>query len=426
MEGDLSGLLAVPAPGSAPGWLEAARSPRALGRAELARLAARWRDAVTPGLRVGLLAPDPVDLAALLVCLVGAGAVVVPLDPSAPEHARRELLHRAGAKLTLAASGGTTGSFLRVGPGLTPPAGLPGGGGKGGGGKGGGGTTAGAGGPGGVLLFSSGSTGPRKAVMLEERQLLHVARAVAAAHRLTPADRGFNPLPLFHVNAEVVGRPRLPGLGRGAGARRPLPPDGLRGPRRRAPGHMDQCRAGDPVDPRRGAGERPLAPGRAVRPVGVRAAARAGARTLRAALAGARRRDLRHDGGGQPDHGEPAGRATAGVGRAAGGRRAAGAGRRRVRIRGRRRDPTRTRTARAPSASTPTAGSTPATSAASTTTATCTSSAAAATRSTAAARRSSRGRSRRWCAGTPVSATPSSCPLRTRCSARCRSRSSSR
>ena len=40
--------------------------------------------------------------------------------------------------------------------------------------------------------------------MLEERQLLHVARAVAAAHRLTPADRGFNPLPLFHVNAEVV------------------------------------------------------------------------------------------------------------------------------------------------------------------------------------------------------------------------------
>ena len=61
--------------------------------------------------------------------------------------------------------------------------------------------------------------------------------------------------------------------------------------------------------------------------------------------------------------------------------------------------------------STPTAGSTPATSAASTTTATCTSRAATATPSTAAARRSSRGRSRRWCAGTRVSATPSSCPL---------------
>jgi oxalate---CoA ligase len=38
---------------------------------------------------------------------------------------------------------------------------------------------------------------------LPERQLLHVARAVAHGHRLGPADRCLNP-PLFHVNAEVV------------------------------------------------------------------------------------------------------------------------------------------------------------------------------------------------------------------------------
>ena len=42
MEGDLSGgRLPCPRPAPAPGWLEAARSPRVLGRAELARLAAR-------------------------------------------------------------------------------------------------------------------------------------------------------------------------------------------------------------------------------------------------------------------------------------------------------------------------------------------------------------------------------------------------
>ena len=32
-----------------------------------------------------------------------------------------------------------------------------------------------------------------------------MARAVAAHHRLTPADRGYCCLPLFHINAEVVG-----------------------------------------------------------------------------------------------------------------------------------------------------------------------------------------------------------------------------
>ena len=34
---------------------------------------------------------------------------------------------------------------------------------------------------------------------------MHVAGSVAAHHRLTPADRGYCCLPLFHINAEVVG-----------------------------------------------------------------------------------------------------------------------------------------------------------------------------------------------------------------------------
>ncbi|PZE89187.1 hypothetical protein DEI95_14065 [Curtobacterium sp. MCBD17_008] len=60
-------------------------------------------------------------------------------------------------------------------------------------------------GQGSVVLFTSGSTGTPKGVELPESQLLAVARAVAEHNRLTEHDRGFNSLPLFHVNAEVVG-----------------------------------------------------------------------------------------------------------------------------------------------------------------------------------------------------------------------------
>ncbi|MBF4581324.1 AMP-binding protein [Curtobacterium sp. VKM Ac-2865] len=60
-------------------------------------------------------------------------------------------------------------------------------------------------GEGSVVLFTSGSTGTPKGVELPESQLLFVARAVAEHNALTRDDRGFNSLPLFHVNAEVVG-----------------------------------------------------------------------------------------------------------------------------------------------------------------------------------------------------------------------------
>ncbi len=56
-----------------------------------------------------------------------------------------------------------------------------------------------------LVLSSSGTTGPPKVVRLGQDKLLHTARNVASHLELGPEDRGFNPLPLFHINAEVVG-----------------------------------------------------------------------------------------------------------------------------------------------------------------------------------------------------------------------------
>jgi oxalate---CoA ligase len=56
-----------------------------------------------------------------------------------------------------------------------------------------------------VVLASSGTTGDPKIIPLNESQLLHTAQAVVDHHELTAADRGYCPLPLFHINALVVG-----------------------------------------------------------------------------------------------------------------------------------------------------------------------------------------------------------------------------
>jgi acyl-CoA synthetase (AMP-forming)/AMP-acid ligase II len=58
---------------------------------------------------------------------------------------------------------------------------------------------------GGVVLSSSGTTGLPKVMVLNSTQMLATASLIAAHHRLDKSDRGFNPLPLWHINAEVVG-----------------------------------------------------------------------------------------------------------------------------------------------------------------------------------------------------------------------------
>jgi acyl-CoA synthetase (AMP-forming)/AMP-acid ligase II len=55
-----------------------------------------------------------------------------------------------------------------------------------------------------LLMYTSGTTGTPKGVVLTHRNLLAAARTVAAWHDLTPADRVLSSLPLFHINGQVI------------------------------------------------------------------------------------------------------------------------------------------------------------------------------------------------------------------------------
>jgi oxalate---CoA ligase len=166
----------------------------------------RWRSLLS-GLRarglstVGLVVADPMVFADAFLGAVSAGFWVAPLDPSLPVSGGGGLtaaLARAGVDVVLADRPTPSGvevewieldrlEHLEEGPATRPGATAP--------------PRAG----GGVVLSSSGTTGTPKVVRLGQDQLLHTARGVATHLELAPEDRGFNPLPLFHINAEVVG-----------------------------------------------------------------------------------------------------------------------------------------------------------------------------------------------------------------------------
>ncbi len=189
--------------------LLSARSPRSLTRADLRDAARRWRSALDraglpPGGRVAVVVDDPLTLAAVHLAVMGAGRCSVPLDPGAPGPELRRALRRAAAAVLVADD--EAAARLPDLPRARPdrrgrPGGVP--------------AVCGTLVPGGpiapspdgaaTLLSTSGSTGEPKGVLLGEARLLHVARAVAEHLELTPEDRGLTPLPLFHVNAQVVG-----------------------------------------------------------------------------------------------------------------------------------------------------------------------------------------------------------------------------
>jgi acyl-CoA synthetase (AMP-forming)/AMP-acid ligase II len=144
---------------------------------------------------VAIRLPDPVGYAAALLGVVAAGRVAVPLDPAAPAPELARVLDVAQPEAMICE---TAAGLPPVPVVLRPPG------------------TEHASGPlarsmeespasGGIFLCTSGTTGTPKGIELRDEQLAHVAKTVVAQHRLTQDDRGYCTLPLFHVNAEVVG-----------------------------------------------------------------------------------------------------------------------------------------------------------------------------------------------------------------------------
>jgi oxalate---CoA ligase len=162
----------------------------------------RWLDnqQIGPVERVGIMIADPVDFAVVLLAVMANGRWATPLDPTMPARSTVSAIDQLRPALVLSDRAALSAS----GPRWVELTGLdhepltwcrgdtraP---------------TGGVGSGGGTVLTSSGSTGHPKVIPLHQRQMLHVAHSVAGHLRLTEGDTGFNPLPLFHVNAEVVG-----------------------------------------------------------------------------------------------------------------------------------------------------------------------------------------------------------------------------
>jgi acyl-CoA synthetase (AMP-forming)/AMP-acid ligase II len=198
-------------------YLADARGPATLtyaGLLDIVRETERRLDdaGLAPGARISIGLADPLGYATALVALIAAGRVVVPLDPGAPDTdvarvlgvarptglvaSRPATVNTATVNTATVNTATLDGEWRAENGGATHPFGItafdplpltsdiPGGG---------------------IFLCTSGTTGTPKGILLREEQLAHVASSVVDWHRLGRADRGYCSLPLFHVNAEVVG-----------------------------------------------------------------------------------------------------------------------------------------------------------------------------------------------------------------------------
>ena len=237
-------------------YADLATSTRALGAASSPTPAAA-RDA-----SVLLDVDDPLDFATCYLGVIAAGRCVVPIDPAMPdgeftraiEHPAPGRGHRhQPTRRSARCSGSTRTPDAAPAPPISRQQRRPT--------------------PGRLRLRTSGSTGEPKVVELTEAQLLHVARAVATHNGLTTDDRGFNPLPLFHINGEVVALLATLVAGATLVLDRRFHRDGFWALIERAPHHLDQRGSGDPHDSQPRADPGPSARA-AAGPIGVGRAAR--------------------------------------------------------------------------------------------------------------------------------------------------------
>jgi oxalate---CoA ligase len=184
--------------GSLPYLLDA-RSPRVLSYEQLSAVVDEHHHQLRawglgPGDRVGLVVADPLMFATWYIAVISFGAWVAPLDPRPiGVGATRERLTSLAVSLVVSDQASPVDGSIRWVCPVAPRTSLMvldteem--------------TTRG-----GALLSSSGTTGTPKVMALGVEQLLAAAAFIADHHRFEGSDRGFNPLPLWHVNAEVVG-----------------------------------------------------------------------------------------------------------------------------------------------------------------------------------------------------------------------------
>lgn len=182
-------------------YLEGAAGGQRITFGELGHRTARWARllvdlGVGSGETVGVAVADPLDMGLVFLTVLASGRAVAPFNPAATGAELAAVCARTEPRLVISDRDVPTDAsaeWLTIPPGAGFTAGTetsdPG---------------AGAG-TGAVVLSTSGTTGAPKVIRLGEAELLHVARSVAGHFELSPADRGFNPLPLFHINGEVVG-----------------------------------------------------------------------------------------------------------------------------------------------------------------------------------------------------------------------------
>ncbi|MGI8753724.1 MAG: AMP-binding protein [Acidimicrobiales bacterium] len=169
----------------------------------------RWRHAADrlDGGRVGLVIGDPLTMIASYLGALAAGVTVAPLNPAITPHELADqdrMLGLAGlvtdavplsARTILPSTSVWTtdpdGLSLVDAPAPTAKRHLH--------------RSAPLAGGAALVLASSGTTGTPKIIPLSEANLLHTAYALVANHDLVASDRGYCPLPLFHINALVVG-----------------------------------------------------------------------------------------------------------------------------------------------------------------------------------------------------------------------------
>ena len=165
------------------------RTGRVLANGAVAAAVEEWvtgaESARLRGRPVVLTEARPVEFICAYLGLLAAGAVVLPVDPLAPDGDAD--LDRTIAGFDVAAVVTGAPNDLQLQPGAGPPA-----------------PVAWAE-PGTILLRTSGTTGAPKGVPLAEARLLEAAGVVARHHALGPADVLYSSLPLFHINAQVVG-----------------------------------------------------------------------------------------------------------------------------------------------------------------------------------------------------------------------------